>query len=189
MILRINTRVGRFLLLMLVAFPLMAQSRRLNPTVKVLPKAVSAVPSECEEGLAPRPTQRVQAEETQPARDTTRDMEAPPRSDLRSQLVAVQRAAENNDRATFAALSSSAPPAVWKSSLRTSPLSWPCWPKRTPDSRYRKLFGTRSHPSSRLSVSSRTSCVRMSRTSSRSSGHRWSPPARPRREPRLSARA
>ncbi len=81
----------------------MAQTRPLNPVVRVLPRATAPVPAECEEGLAPQPAQRVERDEITAERDTSRDLEAPPSRDLRSQLEAAQNAAERNDRESFRA--------------------------------------------------------------------------------------
>jgi len=96
-------------LLLLGTATLFAQTRPLNPTVRVLPRATATVPEECEEGAAPQqPIQRAPREELQIERDPSRDLEPPPSRDLRSHLQAAQIAAERNDREGFRAAVESA---------------------------------------------------------------------------------
>ena len=84
------------------AAALFAQSRPLNPTVKVLPRATSNVPAECDEGASPVPVPpRVQIEEIPRQPDVRTDMQVPPSTDLRETLRASQAAAESNDRERF----------------------------------------------------------------------------------------
>jgi hypothetical protein len=73
----------------------------LNPTVRVLPKPTSIVPTDCDAGLAPAPPRQMAAalpaETPAPA---IRDV-APPAADLRTRLRRVQSAAESGDYQTF----------------------------------------------------------------------------------------
>jgi len=81
------------------ALGVLSASAQLNPTVKVLPKPQTSVPTECEEGLAPAVPRVIVAEaaqETKPSRATP-----PPSLDLKTQLRAVQLAAERGDRDAF----------------------------------------------------------------------------------------
>ena len=96
-----------FVVAALMAFTASAQ---LNPTVKVLPKPQASVPTECEQGLAPAVPRAIVAEapvETQPARAVP-----PPSLDLKTELRAVQIAAERNDRDAFKAALADARRAV-----------------------------------------------------------------------------
>jgi hypothetical protein len=78
-----------------------AQSAPLNPTVRVLEKPQSIVPTDCDEGLAPAsprpaPVELAALEPIEP-----RNVPPPPASDLRTRLRRVQTAAENGDYASF----------------------------------------------------------------------------------------
>src|SRR6266480_2255328 len=84
-----------------VALGVLSASAQLNPTVKVLPKPQIQVPPECEQGLAPAVPRVIvaeAAEEMKPARAVP-----PPSLDLKTQLRAVQLAAERGDRDAFKA--------------------------------------------------------------------------------------
>lgn len=94
-------RAMPFVLAALTAGSLLAQSRALNPTVKVDPRAKSAVPVECEEGAVPQPTPRLQVAEI-PQESTLRaDMQPPRSNDLRAQFRDLHASAERNDREGF----------------------------------------------------------------------------------------
>src|SRR5689334_17820001 len=86
----------------IAALMALSASAQLNPTVKVLPKPQTSVPPECEQGLAPAVPRAIIAEaaptEPQPARAVP-----PPSLDLKTELRAVQLAAERNDRDAFKA--------------------------------------------------------------------------------------
>ena len=73
---------------------------QLNPTVKVVPRGSSAVPADCDEGLAPTPVypRLVVSEIPEPAPAM---QPAPPSATLRSLLRDTQRSAEAGDRAAF----------------------------------------------------------------------------------------
>ena len=92
------------------ALSVLTASAQLNPTVKVLPKPQTSVPPECEQGLAPAVPRVIVAEaqpETKPARAVP-----PPSLDLKTQLRAVQLAAESGDRDAFKAALADARGAV-----------------------------------------------------------------------------
>jgi len=76
------------------AFAASAQTRELNPTVKVLARPQSPVPPECATDQTVLPALEVEA----PAEPVTA---APPSSDLRTSLRRLQAAAEANDYAAF----------------------------------------------------------------------------------------
>jgi hypothetical protein len=76
------------------AFSAPAQTRELNPTVKVLARPQSAVPAEC--ATDPSIVPALEAEAAEPAAAP-----APPSSDLRTTLRRLQVAAEVNDYAVF----------------------------------------------------------------------------------------
>lgn len=84
------------------ATSILAQSRTLNPTVKVGPRTNIAVPAECEEGAVPQPTPRVQVAEIPQERETrAADMQPPRSNDLRTQFRELHAAAERGDREEF----------------------------------------------------------------------------------------
>lgn len=87
-------------LVFLAAIPVIAAAQ-LNPTVKVLARPKSAVPAECDEGLAIQPVQRLTTEERTSVRDTSRDMLAPPTASLRTSLEAAVVAAQQSSRQAF----------------------------------------------------------------------------------------
>jgi hypothetical protein len=73
----------------------------LNPTVKVLPKPTSIVPTDCDAGLAPAaPRQMAMALPAETPTPAIRDV-VPPAADLRTRLRRVQSAAESGDYQTF----------------------------------------------------------------------------------------
>jgi hypothetical protein len=80
----------------LAAFAI-AAGAQLNPTVTVLSSPVAAVPSDCDQSVAPQPMPRVQVAEIPepPKRNTSA---APPTASVRAQLKDVQNAA---DRSAF----------------------------------------------------------------------------------------
>jgi hypothetical protein len=92
-------RSGSLTLLVFAAVSALGQSRPLNPTVTVLPRAVAPVPAECD--IGPGPDIRVAELQSPPERSLEADLAPPPSSDLRSILRNAQEAAEANDRATF----------------------------------------------------------------------------------------
>ena len=97
-------RLAGVLLITVVAqaTSLFAQSRPLNPTVKVLPRAQGSVPADCDEGAAPAPAPpRVQVTEIPREPDVRADMQAPPSRDLRDTMRNAQAAAESNNREGF----------------------------------------------------------------------------------------
>lgn len=78
-----------------------AQDRPLNPTVRVLPKPQSMIPTNCDDGLAPAaPRPVIVATEETPSRESE---SAPPSADLRTRLRRVQTAAERGDHEAFKA--------------------------------------------------------------------------------------
>src|SRR5438270_4937294 len=77
------------------AFSASAQTRELNPTVKVLARPQSPVPAECATDTNTVPALEAEA----PAEPVTAS--APPSNDLRASLRRLQVAAEGNDYATF----------------------------------------------------------------------------------------
>ncbi len=95
-----RVKIQSLLLVLVAAIPLGAAAQ-LNPTVKVLARATSPVPPECEQGLAPQPAQRLTPEERTSVRDTRADMQAPPSTDLRGQLQAAVDAAQIGNRDLF----------------------------------------------------------------------------------------
>ncbi|MEA2325394.1 MAG: hypothetical protein QOE68_353 [Thermoanaerobaculia bacterium] len=78
-----------------VAFPASAQTRELNPTVKVLARPQSPVPAECATDPATVPA----LEAEMPAVEVTSAV--PPSNDLRASLRRLQVAAEGDDYAVF----------------------------------------------------------------------------------------
>src|SRR5205823_5645657 len=78
------------------ALSLLGAAAPLNPSVKILKVAASAVPSECEEGLAASAAPRIEISEP-----STAMAPAPPSTSLRGQLNEAQTAAEHRDRAAF----------------------------------------------------------------------------------------
>ena len=95
-----GARRRALLLVIVLAIPA-AIAAQLNPTVKVLPRAKTAVPAECDQGLAIQPALRLTQEERASVRDTTRDMVAPPSRSLRSELQTAFEAAQHNSRDAF----------------------------------------------------------------------------------------
>ncbi len=93
-----------------VAPSLIGQASRLNPTVKVLPKANAMVPTDCDAGLAPAPPRTAVAE--MPAEEPVAARVAPPASDLRTSLRRAQVAAESGDYDSFKAALSSTRSAI-----------------------------------------------------------------------------
>lgn len=96
-----RSRCVPLLLLTFCATTLVGQTRTLNPPVRVLPRAASPVPAECEEGVLAQPAQRVQREDLPEVQDVRRDLEPPPSRDLRGHLQTAHNAAVANDRETF----------------------------------------------------------------------------------------
>lgn len=95
-------QVVRVLLLVAVAAIPGAGAAQLNPTVKVLPRAVAAIPSECTVGQAEQPAPRLAPEEKAViVRDTAADMQAPPSATLRGELRAAFDASQSGDRDGF----------------------------------------------------------------------------------------
>ncbi|MBK5259554.1 MAG: hypothetical protein JJE51_08165 [Thermoanaerobaculia bacterium] len=81
---------------------ILAQSRALNPTVKVGSRTNIAIPAECEEGAVPQPTPRVQVAEIPQERETrAADMQAPRSNDLRTQFRELHAVAGRGDREEF----------------------------------------------------------------------------------------
>jgi hypothetical protein len=78
------------------AFSASAQTRELNPTVKVLARAQSPVPAECATDPATVPALEAEAPALEPGTAAP-----PPSSDLRTSLRRLQVAAEVNDYAVF----------------------------------------------------------------------------------------
>lgn len=76
-----------------------AQTVPLNPTVRVLEKPQSIIPTDCDQGLAPAAPRPVVVAAAEPV--APRDVPAPPASDLRTRLRRVQTAADNGDYASF----------------------------------------------------------------------------------------
>jgi hypothetical protein len=95
-----GARRQALLLVIVLAIPA-AIAAQLNPTVKVLPRAKTAVPAECDQGLAIQPALRLTQEERASVRDTTRDMVAPPSRSLRSELQTAFEAVQHNSRDAF----------------------------------------------------------------------------------------
>ena len=89
------------ILCMTASAALLAQTRPLNPTVKVLERASGALPADCEEGLTPQPAPRVQVTEIPREPDVRADMQPPPSRDLRDTLRNAQSSAETNNREAF----------------------------------------------------------------------------------------
>ncbi|HEX7419790.1 MAG TPA: hypothetical protein VF505_07875, partial [Thermoanaerobaculia bacterium] len=87
-------------LVILAAIPAVIAAQ-LNPIVKVLPRAKTAMPAECDQGLAIQPALRLTPEERTSARDTSRDMVAPPSRSLRGELQTAFDAAQHNSRDAF----------------------------------------------------------------------------------------
>ena len=83
-----------------VALGVLSASAQLNPTVKVLPKPQTSVPTECEQGLAPAVPRAIVAEKENPPEQAARPV-PPPSLDLKTQLRSVQVAAERADRDAF----------------------------------------------------------------------------------------
>jgi hypothetical protein len=79
-----------------VAFPSFAQTRELNPTVKVLARPQSPVPAECATDPATVPALEAEA----PAQEAV-TAAVPPSNDLRASLRRLQVAAEGDDYAVF----------------------------------------------------------------------------------------
>jgi hypothetical protein len=94
-------RLKRSLLLVLAAAIPLTLGAQLNPTVKVLPRPTSPVPTECDQGLAPQPAQRLTTEERTIVRDTRADLQAPPSAGLRRELQTALAAAQHNNREVF----------------------------------------------------------------------------------------
>ncbi len=96
------TGAGRraLLLVIVAAIPVVAAAQ-LNPMVKVLPRPKSAVPAECDQGLAIQPAQRLTPEERTSVRDTSRDMQAPASASLRGEAQTAFEAAQSNSRDMF----------------------------------------------------------------------------------------
>ena len=92
---RVRGRAVIVLIAVALAPVALAQTSRLNPTVKVLPKPTSIVPAECVEGTVAAPL-RAPVEQA-PAIPAAAAAVAPPRADLRTALRQVQTALENND--------------------------------------------------------------------------------------------
>ncbi|HEV7569893.1 MAG TPA: hypothetical protein VGQ21_00200 [Thermoanaerobaculia bacterium] len=80
------------------AFPASAQTRELNPTVKVLARPQSPVPAECATDPATVPA--LEAEAEAPALEPV-TAAVPPSNDLRASLRRLQVAAEGDDYAVF----------------------------------------------------------------------------------------
>jgi len=78
------------------AFAASAQTRELNPTVKVLARPQSPVPAECATDPATVPALEAEAPAVEPV-----SAPAPPSNDLRASLRRLQVAAEVNDYAVF----------------------------------------------------------------------------------------
>jgi hypothetical protein len=78
------------------AFPASAQTRDLNPTVKVLARPQSAVPAECATDPATVPALEADAPALEPV-----NAAVPPSNDLRASLRRLQVAAEGDDYAVF----------------------------------------------------------------------------------------
>lgn len=95
-----HPRRRALVLVILGAIPVIAAAQ-LNPTVKVLPRPKSAVPAECDQGLAIQPAQRLTTEERTAVRDTSRDMQAPPTASLKGELEAAFVAAQHSSRQAF----------------------------------------------------------------------------------------
>ena len=95
-----GARRRALLLIIVAAIPVIAAAQ-LNPTVKVLPRPKSAVPAECDQGLAIQPAQRLTPEERTSVRDTSRDMQAPPSASLRGEVQTAFEAAQRNSRDMF----------------------------------------------------------------------------------------
>jgi outer membrane biosynthesis protein TonB len=72
----------------------------LNPTVKLLKHPASTVPPECDEGVAPQPTPRIEIAEIREA-PSPAPMKTSPSASLRGQLTDAQNAALKRDRAGF----------------------------------------------------------------------------------------
>jgi hypothetical protein len=81
-----------------IAFPASAQTRELNPTVKVLARPQSPVPAECATDPATVPA--LEAEAEAPAMEPV-TAAAPSSNDLRASLRRLQVAAEGDDYAVF----------------------------------------------------------------------------------------
>jgi len=79
-----------------VAFPASAQTRELNPTVKVLARPQSPVPAECATDPNTVPALEAEAPAVEPV-----TAPAPPSNDLRASLRRLQVAAEGDDYAVF----------------------------------------------------------------------------------------
>jgi hypothetical protein len=79
-----------------VAFPASAQTRELNPTVKVLARPQSPVPAECATDPATVPALEAEAPPLEPVTAAV-----PPSNDLRASLRRLQVAAEGDDYAVF----------------------------------------------------------------------------------------
>ena len=104
---KVRSRRGIVILVMVSALRLSAQNAALNPTVTVLPRATSVVPADCFDA---RTTQIAEPEppapDVAPASSAERGRETPaeiiaPAGDLRSVLRAAQTAAAARDRETF----------------------------------------------------------------------------------------
>jgi|GEM_PF-7078448 len=78
------------------AFPAWAQTRELNPTVKVLARAQSPVPAECATDPSIVPALEADTRAAEPVAEP-----APPSNELRASLRRLQVAAEVNDYAVF----------------------------------------------------------------------------------------
>ena len=96
-----RTRAILLVLGAIAAGATIAEAQRLNPTVKVLPSPAAPVPSECADGAAPQPVPRIEREALSTIEIPQEAPAAPPRADLRTQLLAVRDAAASGYRDTF----------------------------------------------------------------------------------------
>jgi hypothetical protein len=98
--------------LAVAALCVLSASAQLNPTVTVLPKPQTQVPSECEEGLAAAQPRTLIAQAPRPQEETPKRVAAPPSIDLKTRLRRVQTAAEQENREEFKAALADARAAV-----------------------------------------------------------------------------
>lgn len=97
-----DRRVGLPLFTLCVLLALTGQTWPLNPLVQRNANANGAVPVECEQGLTPAPSPRIDVAEIRREMVlTAATMAAPPSRSLRGELEAVQTALVQNDRPSF----------------------------------------------------------------------------------------